>query len=149
MLIKLLHFAVYCHDDRWVMDRYLPHATIQHPTWEDIEAAIRRLDKDCYPYVNLFRAEHAEEDDPIDFNVIGGDGEYAFDCRVADTEYRYFDPTQSDKEVAIWLSDQGWQCAETYVCYDVTVVLQATRYYCEHGTPDPSLTWQERQLPNW
>ena len=147
MPVKLLHFAVYCDDDRWVMDPYLPNAVIQHPTWADIEEAIRRLDTDCYPYVWLFRAEHAEEDDLADFDVIGGEGVYAFECRLNGIEYSYFDPTHSDEEVPVWRSDQGWQCPEKYVCYDVDTVLKAARYYCEHGVPDPDLIWQERLIP--
>ena len=142
MLVRLLQATIYREDGWtwWTED-------IPDPTWDDIEASIRRLDRYCHPFVMLFREPYAEEDELPDFNVIGGEGMYALDCMDNHTQYHYYDPTHGDEEIELWLSDQGYATKEKDVCYDINTVLKATRYFCEHALPDPDLTWQTRQLP--
>lgn len=109
----------------------------QEPTWDAIEAAIRRLDRFRYPFIRLFRGKEDAADTVPDFTVIGGEDVFGIDYLVGDTGYRFFDPSRADKEIVIWRSDQGAIFEEKYCCYSLPVVLQATRYSCEHGAPDP------------
>ena len=137
MLVQLLRVTIY-RESGWdwrVED-------IRNPTWDDIEGAIRRLDRYRYPFVWLFRAVDAAEDAVPDFTVIGGEGVFAFDCMTDGTTYRYYDPTHGDEDIDIWRSDQGAVFEEKYCCYPIDIVLRATRYFCEHGAQDPGLIWQ-------
>ncbi len=142
MLVKLLQVHRYREDGS-----QMEPEDIANLTWRQIEESIRRLDRFCYPFVMLYCAENAEEDDLPDFDVIGGESMYAFECRVDCTEYSYVDPSQGEEEMWVWVSDQGAAFPERNICYDIDIVLQATRYYCDHGTPDPKLNWQERLIP--
>ena len=138
MRVKLLAIALYesnGHQRRMEKIRY--------PRWLDIEASIRRLDQYQLPFIWLLNSVDATEDASPDFNVIGGKGLYAFDCRAEGREYRHCNPLGGDQEITIWRSDQGWDCAEKYVCTTLDIVLQAAEYFCAHGTPDPTLPWEE------
>jgi hypothetical protein len=135
--VHLLDVTIY--DDKgwpWRTER------IRNPTWDDIELAIRRLDRFCYPFVWLFQDVDATEDAPPEFNVLGGEGEYTMDYGPEGTELRYFDPTPGDDEIEVWRSDQGYACQAKYCCPSLDTVLRVTRYFCEHGTFDPSVIWQ-------
>jgi hypothetical protein len=143
MLIKLLRTTMY--DEMGLAWRT---EDVQNPTWEAIEAAIQRLDRFRYPFFWLFRELDVAADDVPDFTVIGGEGVFAIDCRANDTDYRYFDPTRGDGEIVVWRSDQGAAFEEKYCCFSTATVLQATRFYCEHGAPDLSFTWESNSLPD-
>jgi hypothetical protein len=123
--------------------QYCRAEKIRHPTWPDIETSILRLDQFQLPFIWLFNSADAAEDALPDFNVIGGNGLYAFDCRAEGREYRYHNPLGGDTEVTLWRRDQGWDCAEKYVCTRLDTVLQAVQYFCTHSTPDPTLSWEE------
>ncbi|WP_420125472.1 hypothetical protein [Longimicrobium sp.] len=41
----------------------------------------------------------------------------------------------------VWESDQGYGDRARHMCFDIEAVLQAARYYAEHGF-DPHLTWE-------
>jgi len=69
---------------------------IQDPTWDDVEAAIRRMDNYCFPIVQLNPTEF--EDSEEIFNVIGGDGRWA----LMSSDWQYEDPAGSDEEVRLW-----------------------------------------------
>lgn len=139
MLVKLLRAIVYGQDGRvW----WTEGGTA--PAWVDIEAAIRRLDRDRFPFIWLFQRVPVEEDALPDFNVIGGEGCYAFDCRVDGVEYRYHEPRHTDGGTVLWRSDQGYVAPAEQVCCDIAMVLQAARYFCAHGAPDPGLPWWPR-----
>ena len=47
---------------------------IQHPTWREIEEAIRDLDRFTHPFVLFYLNEDAAEYDQPDFEIVGGDG---------------------------------------------------------------------------
>jgi hypothetical protein len=115
---------------------------IREPTWADIEAAIRRLDRFHYPFVWLYRSAVAEEDANPEFNVLGGDSEFAMDATTDTTYHRYYDQSRGDEMIKIWRSDQGAAFEKKYCCPSLDVALRATRYFCEHGALDPDLTWQ-------
>ena len=139
MMIEALNITVY---DRFGMHWH--NELRMEPTWDDIKAAIHRLDQFQYPFVWLYRTRMVEEDTPYDFNIIGGNGIYAFDGRLEDKSFLYIQPDAGDDLVHIWTSDQGFEAEERYVCRDLAVVLQATNYFCFYGKPDPTLTWEWR-----
>jgi len=112
--------------------------TEENPTWQDIEAAIRRLDRDQFPFIYLFRDPEASKSDVPDFTVMGGDKAYVF----GPEETLFYDETHADTKIAVWLSDQGASFSDKQVCHDLEVVLRATRLFSETGQLDPGLKWR-------
>jgi hypothetical protein len=138
LYVHLLHAVVY-QDDGWT---WRVEQKIE-PSWGDIAAAIRRLDRFNYPFVWLFSSEEVDEDAFPEFSVMGGEGEYVIDYGADLAEGSYVDPHRGDSLVEVWRSDQGHVREEKY-CSSLDTALQAARYYCEHGTLDPRLNWSPR-----
>jgi hypothetical protein len=145
--IHLLDVTIYGESGRtWRTEE------IREPTWTDIEAAIRRLDRFHYPFVWLYRSAVVERgmtgdrskgmSSLPDFEVIGGEGEFAMDARTDSSYHRYYDQSRGDGMIEIWRSDQGASFEKKYCCPSLDITLHATCYFCEHGTLDPALTWQ-------
>jgi hypothetical protein len=142
MIVQTLSITIYDQSGwHWRNELYA------HPTWAAIERAIRHLDQYRYPFVWLHRASVVEEDTPYDFNIIGGNGIYAFDGIVNNRSFRYIQPDAGSELVDVWTSDQGFETEAYYVCRDLDVVLHATQYFCDHGEPDPTLTWEWDDAP--
>jgi hypothetical protein len=137
MIIQALSATIY-DPSGWDWHTEL-HVT---PTWDDIEVAIRRLDQFQHPFVWLYRSGIIQEDTPYDFNVIGGNSLYAFDGMAKGKSFRYIQPNAGHELVDVWTSDQGFVTEAHYVCRELAIVLQATKYFCEHGEPDPALSWE-------
>jgi len=114
------------------------------PLWADIEAAIRRLDRFRYPFIWLFRNAEVELYTPLEFNVVGGDGEFAMDSTADGAYQRYYDESRGNEEIAIWRSDQGATFEAKYCCSSLDTVLRATHYFCDHGALDPGVVWQSQ-----
>ncbi|MEX0714990.1 MAG: hypothetical protein WD066_00305 [Planctomycetaceae bacterium] len=104
--------------------------TVPSPTWEQVEAAIRRMDNYCFPIVRLNCTEHDDADDV--FIVIGGAGRYALFQMMA--EWQYEDQSGGTAEVRLWESDQGYFCQERNVLTDIEKVLRITKAYYETGS---------------
>ena len=100
------------------------------PSWTEVEAAIRRMDNDCFPIVDLNCTEY--EDDEDIFTVIGGDGRWALMQMMGDWQYE--DPAGGDGEVRLWESDQGYFCKERNVLMDVEKVLRLVRAFYDSGS---------------
>jgi hypothetical protein len=142
MIIKTLNVTIYNqHGSAWWTE------LTPDPQWADIEAAITRLDQYCYPFVWLHRSDTVEEDSAYDFDIIGGNGLYAMDGVVDAKGFTYIEPDGGDDIISVWRSDQGFETEAKYVCRDLTIVLRAVKYFCEHGTPEPTLNWEWRDLP--
>jgi hypothetical protein len=137
MKVELLDVTIY-EDDGWTWRT----ERIRNPSWDEVEAAIRRLDRFRYPFVWLFQNADVEDVALPEFNVMGGEGEFALEYGPNGTESCYFDPARGDHEIEIWRSDQGAVREAKYCCPSLDAVLRATRYFCEHGRLDPSLSWQ-------
>jgi hypothetical protein len=76
--VKRLDITIYESDGwTWRMEE------VRDPAWEDVAAAIRRLDRFLYPYIWLYLNAERPRDIPADFSVLGGEGEYFID-RTAD-----------------------------------------------------------------
>ena len=113
-----------------------------HPSWGDVEEAITRLDREAYPFIWLYRDSITPEDDYPDFYVMGGQGAFIFSVFLDGVERRYLNPNGGDHSIPVWVSDQGYEAEERYVCFDINVVLKATRYFFENGGLYPELTWE-------
>ncbi len=117
------------------------------PDWQEIEAAIRRLDRHEYPFLELYLAP-GNGSVVHHLNIIGGKGEYGltgFDERHHE-RFRFRDPSRpkgSDR-IEIWTSDQGAAFQATYLCNDLAVVLRIAKHFAETGNLDPSVIWEER-----
>jgi hypothetical protein len=137
MKVHLLHVTIYdAAGWKWRTER------IRNPSWDDIELAIRCLDRFCYPFIWLWQDPDIDDDAIPEFNVMGGDGEYTMDYGPEGTELRYYDPTRGDEEIKVWQSDQGYVSQAKYCCSSLDIVLRVTRYFAEHGTLDPGVLWQ-------
>ena len=136
MLISVMKVIVYTHQGaRWHKE------FTERPDWEAIAAAIRRLDKFAYPIVDLYFKDDDVYEAPR-FEIMGGTGDWTMSADFyAKT---FYNPLGNpDKSVHVWQSDQGAEPADTSVCHDIEVVLKATKYYCEYGMLDPSLSWTD------
>jgi len=117
------------------------------PVWPDIETAIRRLDQTKYPFIWLLLHGKTLEDciDDGHLNIIGGNGTYSIDgATPKEGRRRLFNAKHSrTKQVDVWLSDQGFVTEEVFVCFDLSIVLRAAKYFCDHHSFDPSVEWQD------
>jgi hypothetical protein len=118
---------------------------IANPSWDEIEHAIRRLDCHEHPWLFLWATQDETKQNHNDgelLEIMGGKGSYW----IAGTFDGYFQrrldcPDKGEQEVAVWTSDQGFADAERHICRDVELVLNAAKFYYNHGGFDPSLTW--------
>ena|SRR5581483_3160653 len=135
MKVKILEWVVY-EKDGWTwksVEKY-------NPSWAEIEASIRRLDQFCFPFVWL---KLADDDEEGFLNVVGGNGIYAIEGYTEEEgQRRYWNENHSTTRIIkVWLSDQGFETEELYVCYDIDIVLKVARYFAEHGALDPTINW--------
>src|SRR5262245_28227834 len=103
MIVQALRITIYDQSGwQWHNQLYL------QPTWTVIEIAICRLDQYRYPFICLYRGNVIEEDTPYDFDIIGGNGIYAFDGILNNRSFRYIHPDAGKDLVEVWTSDQGF-----------------------------------------
>jgi hypothetical protein len=123
---------------------------VAEPAWEQIEAAIRRLDRRAYPILFLWASDDPARQMIDEFSerleVLGGARMYW----VAGTFDGYFqrkllDPAAGDEEVEVYgpRIEQGFGARARHICRDVEVVLRVARYYAEQGGFAPSVSWTE------
>ncbi|CAN5909341.1 hypothetical protein BH23PLA1_BH23PLA1_29170 [soil metagenome] len=115
----------------------------RHPEWTDIEAAIRRLDRDEWPLLWLHTEEPPEADFPNNmFCIMGGRGEYELSLDRDGDEIRCLDPTRSDEVIPIWESDQGSSRFLKNLCNDLPLVLEIIRRFAEQEELHPEVAWE-------
>jgi mannose-6-phosphate isomerase-like protein (cupin superfamily) len=140
--VKVLEFIEYPENgEPWRSEK------VRVEAWSDIESAIRRLDRNRFPFLFLWpttdEAHHDLSEDEV-FQVMGGRGAYWVAGNVDGSfERRLHFPEQGGEEVEVWESDQGYAAPARHVCFDVEAVLRAARYYAERGGFDPHFTWYE------
>jgi len=117
-----------------------------NPDWPAIEAAIRRLDRNEWPFVWLHKDEPLEDEPPLGgLCIMGGRGEYNLFSWRGDTPALYYtDTSRSGKWVRIWESDQGSEEGERFLCSDIGRVLAMICFFIDRGEMDPSAVWVER-----
>lgn len=105
---------------------------VASPTWNDIEAAVRRMDNYCFPFISL-SADGDPEDVRLEaFWVVGGSGRWAM--LQASGEWQYALPNGGEEGVRLWDSDQGYFCKEKNVVTDINEVLRITKAFFESGS---------------
>lgn len=143
MLVKWMDVEIY--EDRW------KHSTmrIDKPAWDDIEAAIRNLDKFHHPFIILGLYEDLNE--ALEhglIEVIGGEGVYW----LAITEDGFFqrrllDKSKSSRMVEVWKSDQGFADETRHMCYGTENILRIVKLYAEQAKFDPTVGWDSGWTP--
>ncbi|MDY3555828.1 hypothetical protein R5W24_004974 [Gemmata sp. JC717] len=119
------------------------------PTWEQIEAAIRRLDGLERPILFLWASDDPALQMVDEFSerleVLGGAGVWW----LAGTFGGYFqrrllDPVRGPEEVELYPRqvELGFGAPARHVTRDIGQVLLAARHYAEHGGFEPALPWE-------
>lgn len=141
MKARVLDYVEYPPGEHWRIFK------MPDPSWADIEAAIRRLDRHQFPSLILWpsadETTHELSGDYDAFEVMGGAGVWWLAGTFNGYYQRRLDfPGKGEQEVQLWTSDQGFADAERHVCRDLEAILRAVRYYAEFGEFDPSLPWE-------
>ena len=138
MLVKCFKLACYDEDGwTWHIDE------IRNPNWQQIEDGIRRLDKFCYPWVELHLDEGGEVTARNCLVVMGGKGDFWVCLSVGDLEQiRLFDPNKSSNDVDLWTSDQGFSDYEFHVSYDIELILKIAKHFADQGQALPEASWE-------
>jgi hypothetical protein len=115
-----------------------------NPDWTAIEEAVRRLDRDEWPFIWLHTEEPLEYDMPNNmFCVMGGRGEYNLALYGGGGEFHYRDNLRSDEVIRIWESDQGSYVSYNNLCNDLLLVMEITRRFVERGELHPDVAWEK------
>ena len=104
--------------------------TVQDPTWKDIENAIRNMDPDRFPAVQLHRSGDAPEEL---FCVIGGAGKWYLVDSVL--RWEFSDPNGSEELVLIW-EDEDMECKQRNLLSEQARVLRITKRFYDTGSFD-------------
>lgn len=104
-----------------------PPEIVNYPSWQQVQAAIRRMENFCYPIVTI--ATDPEEQHAL--CVVGGPRRFA----VADLTgtWQYERPDGGKEEVRLWASDQGYYCRERNIIRLRRTVLDLARTFFETG----------------
>ena len=114
------------------------------PTWPAIESAIRRLDRDEWPYVWLHTTEPVEGEMPENgLCIMGGRGEYSLFLWKDGRETHYLDESRGETPIRIWESDQGSVQREKDLCNDLVLVLTIARHFAESAELHAGARWEE------
>jgi hypothetical protein len=107
---------------------------VQSPNWEEVSAAIRQMDDQEYPIVQLsWKDVDTCFDDEASFNIVGGAASgFALFEFVAG--WKFEDPTGGDEDVRLWQSDQGYFCKRRNIIVDIGSVLNLAQIYFETGS---------------
>jgi hypothetical protein len=115
---------------------------IREPSWNEIEFAIRRLDRNLFPFLWLYHEFEALEGELPDMDVVGGCGEYAIKVNQKDgSVLSAVDLTRSENRIDIWVSDQGASLPEYELCPNVEKTLEIVRLFCESGQLHSEVDW--------
>ncbi len=115
----------------------------RQPNWLDIETAIRRLDRDEWPFLWLHTEEPPEADFPNNmFCVMGGRGEYDLCLYRDEHEIHYQNANRNDEIIPIWESDQGLDACLKNLCNDLPLVLELTRWFVDREELHSGVTWK-------
>jgi hypothetical protein len=116
---------------RYYLDgRHWDTEEVRHPSWTDVDRAIRRMDNYCFPIVQLNTTDNVEDENI--FNVCGGDGRWSLFHTMGNWQYE--DAGGSEEEVRLWDSDQGYYCCQKNLLTDVAKVLRITKAFFETGS---------------
>jgi hypothetical protein len=115
---------------------------LDHPPFEDIESALRRLDGNLHPSLALFLGDSPPADGVPDFEVLGGHCGYYVQAPAGGTTCSYYDARATAALIPVWISDQGVRLPAQRVCPDLGLVISAARHFCETGELLPTFPWR-------
>ena len=118
-------------------------STVELPGWSEIENAIKKLDRDLFPFVWIYFDPRSRPDDVPDVEVVGGRSAYTIRILNEGAFHSYFDPRQSDEEVWVWESDQGAAVPRNQTCGDLALVLEIVKEACENNRLLRGINWIE------
>jgi hypothetical protein len=141
-MMRVEHLDRYCiRDNGW--EEY--GLSQLQPSWEQIEAAIRALDRYCYVSVWLRMEVDEQGRARRRLDVMGGKGKYAIEC-LPGRRLCYRDESKPNgaEKVRIWESNQGAYYEESYLCDDIDLVLRIAWIFATQGRPHPRVPWEEQ-----
>jgi hypothetical protein len=136
MAIGILHIIEYPPSGPWRAVRK------PDPSWSEVESAIRQMEGDRFPHIDLFLEPDPAKDNVPDFELLGGKSAgYVVTARPEVGEFYYRDPAGRSEDVTVWTSDQGFSCPAFMVCTDAERVIVATRHFYETGQLLEDFPW--------
>jgi hypothetical protein len=119
---------------------------LSNPSWEDIEAALRRLNAEEYEGVLLHLNDHRAGEPATDYlGVFGGPAGYlVLWTRPGAKGAVLVDSTQpkGQEPVPVAQHDQGIWVSPRQVCRDLELIVQVARYFADTGQRLPSSAWE-------
>jgi hypothetical protein len=116
-----------------------------HPSWPDIEAAIRRLDANEYAGIGfVFEGVYDDGGGQPSLHVTGGQGQYLISYSGGGgSQVHYIDRTSviGQELVGVVRRDQGVWVPADWVCRDLELVVVIARHVAETGRPYPGVAW--------
>jgi hypothetical protein len=107
---------------------------VRLPEWEMVSAAIRKMDDNEYPIVQLSCKDVGScFDDEQSLQFIGG-GASGFALFEFLKRWEFDDPAGGDEGVRLWQSDQGYFCKRRNIVTDIDTVLILAKTYFETGS---------------
>jgi hypothetical protein len=108
---------------------------VERPSWETIEAAIRRMDGDDFYQVALFLSEDEY------FDTCGGPDHFVVGCKLGGFLHRAYKPEASSEDYVPVNTGQmvDYPLSE---CFTRDEVLQMSRTFVTKEAPDSSFEWE-------
>jgi hypothetical protein len=115
------------------------------PSWDQIEAAIRRLNANEYAGVRIgIAGMYHDGGGQPSLHITGGNNKFlvTYDGGGG-SGVHYIDVAKSDEqgEVGIVTRDQGVWVPPSSVCSDLELLITIARYFTETGRPYPNVQW--------
>ena len=115
---------------------------IEMPKLRDIESAVKRLNRNEYPYLWLLH-ERCDDDVPDDFmSIMGGDGEYAITHYIDGDEFHYIDDSRDPNEhIQIWSTGDTSEQPAKYLCGNTKLVCNIAKLFAKTGDRLKDVDW--------
>jgi len=110
-----------------------------NPTWDQIEASLRKLDGLNFSYIQLSPSKNNEE-----FLVLGGgkDGKYLCFYYYMNESYCVFNPLETcNEKVEINIGKVSERNKNELI--NIDMVLSISKIYSQNGKRDDSVNWRE------
>jgi hypothetical protein len=119
--------------------------SFSNPSWNEVEAAIRRLDANEFAGVGFKLSEvYPGDTEQPSLHVTGGQGQYIISYSGGGgSSVHYVDPNKVGQQelVGVVRRDQGVWVPARWVCSDRELVVAIARFAAETGRPCPGVTW--------
>jgi Immunity protein Imm1 len=124
------------HADLWV-SRADKGRTLDRPSWEDIERAVRQLNGNERTSLILKRDEETH------MSIGGGPDRYSVVVLIENRHGPFYliDPYKSDAEIMLVVGGQSIDTPER-MTVPLETILKAARVFSESGELEKSLAWQ-------